>query len=147
MKSSIVIYWSLTGNTELMAHAIGEGIQSDGHTTRVERVEYVDHTEALDYDVIFLGCPAMTTDILEEQEFKPFFDFIRPFLENRPIALFGSYDWSNEYMERWENMVIERGGKLIGGHGLTVQGTPDEFELEHCRQFARDVMKEVEKNA
>lgn len=143
MKNVVIAYWSLSGNTELMAKAIAEGVQELKANVVVERVEYIDHTQVLDFDVIILGCPAMTTEILEEQEFKPFFTFLRPYLNQRYVALFGSYDWSDEYMERWENMVLEHGGTLLAGKGLTISGRPDEEGLKACRAFGRQIMSEV----
>lgn len=144
MKNAVIAYWSLSGNTELMAKAIAEGVADAGATVTVERVEYIDHTEVLEFDVIILGCPAMTTEILEEQEFKPFFTFLRPYLNNRYVALFGSYDWSDEYMARWEAMVLENGGTLLAGKGLTISGRPNEEGLVACREFGQKIVKEVQ---
>lgn len=144
MKNAVIAYWSLSGNTELMAKAIAEGVSESGADVRVERVEYIDHTEVLDFDVIILGCPAMTTEILEEQEFKPFFTFLRPYLRDRYVALFGSYEWSDEYMERWEKMVVDNGGTLLGGKGLTMAGRPNESQLQECKEFGKRIMSEAQ---
>ena len=83
MKTA-VIYWSGTGNTEAMANAIAEGAGADLFSVS-------DFSGNIaDYDKIAFGCPAMGAEVLEEDEFEPFFESIEGDLNGKDIALFGS---------------------------------------------------------
>ena len=68
MANTAVIYWSQTGNTEAMARAIAEGADAD-----LFSVSEVTPEQALTYGRLALGCPAMGAEVLEEEEFEPFF--------------------------------------------------------------------------
>lgn len=35
MKTILIIYWSQTGNTEAMAHAIAQGIEEEGNQAKL----------------------------------------------------------------------------------------------------------------
>ena len=65
MKNA-VIYWSGTGNTEMMAKAIAEGAGADLFTVS----EFSGNVA--DYDRIAFGCEAMGAEVLEEDEFEPY---------------------------------------------------------------------------
>ena len=84
-----VIYWSGTGNTEMMAKAVAEGAGA-------ELFSVSDFSGNIaDYDRLAFGCPAMGSEVLEEDEFEPFFTGIESMLSGKKIALFGSYDWGD----------------------------------------------------
>ena len=68
-----IIYWSGTGNTEMMANAIAEGAGRTGAEVDVIPVSRTTAEQALSYDRLALGCPAMGAEQLEESEFEPFF--------------------------------------------------------------------------
>ena len=38
MKTILIIYWSQTGNTEAMAHAIAQGIEEEGNQAKLLEV-------------------------------------------------------------------------------------------------------------
>lgn len=87
MKAA-VIYWSGTGNTEQMAQAIADAAGA-------ELFAVSDFSGSIaDYDRIAFGCSAMGDEVLEEDEFEPFFASIEGDLSGKTIALFGSYGWA-----------------------------------------------------
>ena len=73
MKTTAIIYWSGTGNTEIMAEAIAEGAKSVSQNAALFTVTEISADAAAGYDVLILGCPAMGAEVLEEDEFEPFF--------------------------------------------------------------------------
>jgi flavodoxin short chain len=127
MKTA-VIYWSGTGNTEQMATAIAEGAGADLFSVS-------DFSGSLaDYDRVAFGCPAMGDEILEEDEFEPFFTAIEGELSGKTIALFGSYGWGDgEWMRNWETRVKEAGAILLDDAGLIVNEAPTEESLVLCK--------------
>ena len=73
MKQIPVIFWTGTGNTQMMADAIAEAINAAGAEAVVKNVSEITADEAAGYDALALGCPAMGAEVLEECEFEPFF--------------------------------------------------------------------------
>ena len=78
MKAA-VIYWSGTGNTEQMAQAIADAAGA-------ELFAVSDFSGSIaDYDRIAFGCSAMGDEVLEEDEFEPFFASIEGDLSGKTI--------------------------------------------------------------
>ena len=103
MKKTAVVYWSGTGNTEAMAKAVAEGMESAGAQVTMLTPDQVKASELSAYDAIAFGCPAMGSEVLEEMEFQPMFDEVKRSLGGKSAALFGSYGWGDgEWMRGWE---------------------------------------------
>ena len=106
MKTA-VIFWSGTGNTEAMAQAVAESAGAELFSVS----DFSGNIE--DYDAIAFGCPAMGAEVLEENEFEPFFTGIEDKLNGKKIALFGSYGWGDgEWMRNWEERCVANGAVL-----------------------------------
>ena len=133
MSKMAVIYWSMTGNTEAMAAAIAQGAQEAGAQAELKQVSEISVDEALTYDLLALGCPAMGAEVLEEGEFEPFFTALEGKLPGKKVALFGSYGWGDgQWMREWQERT-EKAGAVLCGEGLIVNEAPDEAGLESCR--------------
>ena len=127
MKVSIV-YWSGTGNTEMMANAVKEGAESAG--AEVELLSVAEASaDVLDSDVLLFGCPAMGSEELEDSEFEPFFSSVESSLKGKKVGLFGSYDWGDgEWMRIWQERVEAAGGVMVAD-GLICNNTPGDDAL------------------
>ena len=127
-----IIYWSGTGNTQMMAEAIAQGAEEAGADVAVIPVSEADPSK-IDADVVILGCPAMGAENLEESEFGPFYDSVKDKLAGKKLALFGSYDWGDgEWMRTWQ-ADAEGAGAVMVADGLIVNNTPDDSGLADCR--------------
>lgn len=131
MKTA-VIYWSGTGNTEAMAKAVAEGAGA-------ELFAVSDFSGSVDdYEAIAFGCPAMGAEVLEEEEFEPFFSAIEGGLSGKKVALFGSYGWGDgEWMRSWEDRVKSDGAILINGEGVMANEAPSDDDLDKCRALGK----------
>ncbi|MBO5448664.1 MAG: flavodoxin [Ruminococcus sp.] len=127
-----VIYWSGTGNTEAMAKAVAEGAGAELFTVS-------DFSGSIgDYDSVAFGCPAMGAEVLEEDEFEPFFTAAEDKLDGKKVALFGSYGWGDgEWMRNWEERVKNSGAVLVNGEGVIANETPGDDDLEKCRELGK----------
>ncbi|HIX15540.1 MAG TPA: flavodoxin [Candidatus Hungatella pullicola] len=134
-----VIYWTGTGNTEMMANAVAQGAKEAGAEVDVMQVSDAAADGALTYDAIALGCPAMGAEQLEESEFEPFFTELEGNLKDKKVALFGSHEWSEEgqWMDDWTERTKAAGAVICQGAGLKVYSTPDEEGLEKCRDLGK----------
>lgn len=57
MAKALVIYDSVTGNTEKMAKAIGDGLRESGLDVGVKRVDDTSLNDLVDADAIVMGSP------------------------------------------------------------------------------------------
>ena len=128
MNKVCVVYWSGTGHTEAMAQAMAESSQGKLFTA----AEF-GPDQAKEYDAIAMGCPAMGAEVLEEEEFQPMFDAVKPVLAGKKVALFGSYGWGDgEWMRNWEEECLGAGATLACD-SVICQDDPDEDALAACR--------------
>ena len=133
MSKMAVIYWSMSGNTQAMAEAIAQGAEEAGAQVEVLPVGEVTPEQALTYEKLALGCPAMGAEVLEEEEFEPFFAQLEGRLAGRQGALFGAYGWGDgQWMRDWQARTEETGANLYD-QGLMIHETPDEEGLARCR--------------
>ncbi len=103
MSKVAVVYWSGTGNTEVMANCIAEGAKSKGAEVDVLTSDKFTKDLVANYDSIAFGCPSMGDEVLEETEFQPMWDDVKDSLADKNVVLFGSYGWGDgEWMRIWE---------------------------------------------
>lgn len=130
-----IVYWSGTGNTEIMAQAVYEGAKNNGGDVELRKVS--DNVIPEDNDVLVFGCPAMGAEELEPDEFEPYFASIEGKLSGKKVGLFGSYDWGDgEWMRSWQSRVKAAGGILLS-EGVIAHSAPDEESLEACRKLGK----------
>lgn len=139
MNKVAVIYWSGTGNTELMAQAVAEGAKQAGAEVSVYPVEQISAQQAAAFDRLALGCPAMGGEVLEECSFEPFFSELEGSLSGKKVVLFGSYDWGDgQWMRDWQSRT-EQAGAVLAAEGLIVHLTPDDSGLADCRNLGAQI--------
>ena len=142
MSKMAVIYWSMSGNTQAMAEAVAQGAEGAGAEVALKQVSEITVDEALEYDLLALGCPAMGSEVLEESEFDPFFTDLEGRLGGRKVALFGSYGWGDgQWMRDWVSRAVDAGANVYQGEGLIVNETPDDAGLEQCKEFGAGFAK------
>ena len=134
-----VVFWSQTGNTEIMANKVAEGAQEAGAQVDVLTPDAFSAGAAAGYDAIAFGCPAMGDEVLEEAEFEPMFADVEGALGGKKIALFGSYGWGDgQWMRDWVERCRNAGANLIG-EGLILNGTPDADGEAQCVELGKQI--------
>lgn len=134
---ALVAFWSQTGNTEAMANAIAEGLK-DKYSVDVVNVND-ELPEVSEYDLVALGCPAMGSEVLEEDVFEPFYQSIRNELFGIKVILFGSYGWGDgEWMRNWVEDAKEAGAILYKNEGFAIQEDEDDI-VNRCIEYAKGV--------
>lgn len=129
MSKVAVVYWTGTGNTELMANAVAEGAKEKGADVTLTNVSDFDTSTVLTYDAIAFGCPAMGAEELEDSEFEPAFDACD--INGKNIALFGSYGWGDgEWMRNWEETSKTMGANLVAESVICNDAPDDEAEAK-----------------
>ena len=138
MKKIAVVYWSGTGNTELMADEIANAARDGGAAVDIFTPDKFTADMVSDYDRIAFGCPSMGDEVLEESEFDPMFTAVEKKLSGKEIALFGSFGWGGGvWMKDWAERCLSAGADVINGEGLISNGPPDESGIEKCRELGK----------
>lgn len=138
MKKIAIVYWSGTGNTEIMANGIAEGVKESGAEVSVFTASEFSSKMVADYDKLAFGCPAMGAEVLEESEFEPMFTSIEKILSGKEIALFGSYGWGDgEWMRSWQQHCTDLGIIVFSDEGFMINEAPDAAGLTACKEFGK----------
>ena len=132
MSKVAVVYWSGTGNTEMMAQKVAEGAKEAGAEVSVLTSADFSADDVDAYDAIAFGCPAMGAEELEDTEFEPMFSACESKLSGKKIALFGSYGWGDgEWMRTWESDCMTL-GVTMACEPVICNATPDEAAGAEC---------------
>ena len=129
-----IIFWSGTGNTEAMAEAIYNGSKKS-ENSKLLTVDKATIDDVKEADVLFLGCPSMGVEELEESEMGPFMESISKDISGKKIVLFGSYGWGDgEWMQNWEQRIKDCGGIIIED-SVICNEAPEEDNLNHLKSL------------
>lgn len=137
MSKVAVVYWSGTGNTEMMAAQVKKGAEEAGaEVTMFTAAEF--GPEKIDgFDAIAFGCPSMGAEVLEESEFDPMFTACEGKLGGKKIALFGSYGWGDgQWMRDWEERCNGAGVTFATDY-VIVNETPDADGDAACQELGK----------
>ena len=96
MSKALIVYFSLSGNTEKMAQYIAEGVRFSGNDVTVRKVSEVKNKDTLDgYDGYIFGSPTYHRDMAEPM--KTFLFMAKQAnLEGKLAGAFGSYTHSGD---------------------------------------------------
>ena len=137
MSKVSVVYWSGTGNTEIMAQKVFDEAKAAG--AEAEIYQAADFSpEMMDrFDAIAFGCPSMGNEQLEESEFEPMFTACEPRLAGKKIALFGSYGWGDgEWMRNWDENC-RAAGAVMACDFVICNESPDADAEAACEAMGR----------
>ena len=137
MSKVAVVYWSGTGNTEMMAQKVAEGAKEAGAEVSVLTCADFSAVDVDAYDAIAFGCPAMGDEVLEEDEFEPLFEDCKAKLSGKKIALFGSFGWGDgEWMRTWEE-TCKADGAVLACDSVLANEAPDDDAVAACQALGK----------
>ena len=141
MDKVAVIYWSGTGNTEMMAKYIADGVKAAGGEADVFSVSDFSQNQLAEYGRYALGCPAMGAEELEDSEFQPFYEAVKPSLSGKKVVLFGSYGWGGgEWMNPWK-ADAEAAGLVLVAEPLAIENAPDGSGKTECENLGKTLLQ------
>lgn len=130
----LILYWTTTGNTLIMADCIAEGAKRVGVRAKTRPLGESTPAEALSAPRLALGCPAMGAEELEPTEFAPFWQALLPHIAGKKLALFGSYGWGGgRWLQNWEQAATAAGALVY--RALAVPGRPDDAAMQLCEEL------------
>ncbi|MDF2721582.1 MAG: Flavodoxin [Paenibacillus sp.] len=144
MANIIMIYASMTGNTEEMAEAIAVGIREEGEELVMKSVMDANAVELEQYDGILLGAYTWGDGDLPD-EFLDFFDEMEDIdLTGKRAAVFGSCDsFYDAYGAAVDTLIgkLEELGSEVVLPGFKVDLTPTSEQIEECKQFGKQFVR------
>jgi flavodoxin I len=141
MEKVILIFASMSGNTEMMADAIADGVQEEGG--ELEVIDIMEGTEATHlegYDGILLGAYTWGDGELPDDFLDFYEDMDNVNLAGKKAAVFGSCDSAYPQYGAAVNILMEKlrdRGAEVYPHGLKVELSPDKEEEKACRTFGK----------
>ncbi|WP_257351023.1 flavodoxin [Pseudalkalibacillus decolorationis] len=141
MAKIILIFASMSGNTEMMAEAVAEGVREVGEDLEVIDIMSGPEANELEgYDGILLGAYTWGDGELPD-DFLNFYDEMESInLTGKKAAVFGSCDSAYPQYGAAVDIIMERlreRGAEVYPHGLKVELTPEKEEEEACRTFGK----------
>ena len=140
MNKIAIVFWSGSGNTEVMANCIAEGARAAGADVSLMGPGQFSAARLGDFGAVAFGCPAMGAEVLEEAEFDPMFTALEGALAGKKLALFGSYGWGDgQWMRDWAARCKSAQAVLLDEDGLMVNGAPDASAQDVCRELGKQL--------
>ncbi len=140
MSRVAIIYDSATNNTEMMAKAIEEGLNSEEIEVKISHVHEAKIGDIENIDGLVLGSGTYHHEIMPALEV--FIDKAKNVnLKGKVGAAFCSYGWSPEVVDLITNRLKGYGMKTLDG--LLIHEKPDEAGLEKCREFGRKIAMKI----
>ena len=135
MSKVLIIYYSLSGNTEKMAEAIKEGAASAGATVTMKKSLEATAEDLMDCDVVLFGTANYFNYMAGAV--KDFFDrtffTLRGNVTGKPYATFGSYGGGKDAAINTLNEMCERLELKKATESVGAQREPSPEALEECR--------------
>lgn len=138
MEKILLVYYSKSGNTKKMAHAILEGLRmKKSADIDCIPVGMIHPKHVQEYSKVVMGCPASGTEQLEQEDFEPFYDACKSYISGKPVALFGSYGLGvGHWMKRWEERA-RKDGAIVFEEGFICMNTPETEMLDELVRFGK----------
>ncbi|HEY97554.1 MAG TPA: hypothetical protein G4O16_05160 [Dehalococcoidia bacterium] len=149
---SIVIYYSMTGNTKRIAEAIHAGMSQSGYKCEIVSLKEVNIQRLFDYDLIGLG--SYVDDFQEPAS-------VTDFIKNMP-SLRGKYGFTfcthgtcpGQYIARMVRSLRRKGLIITGWNDwygsvflpflaqpYYTDGHPDHIDLEEAMNFGKEILE------
>lgn len=143
----VMIFASMSGNTEEMADHIAGAIRETGN--EIEVIDIMTTPEAFileEYDGIILGAYTWGDGELPD-DFLDFYDEMEEIhLTGKKAAVFGSCDSAypkyGAAVDILEEKLRERGAEVVM-EGLKIELTPEDEDVEKCLQFGAEFIKHL----
>ena len=140
----LILYASTSGNTELMADAIADHLNLQGHDVVIKSFDFdrIDVEDIPKYDAIFVGTHTWDDGELP-YEVEDFYEEIEDVdITGKCFGVFGSADsFYDTYGLAVDLMAdqLKNLGAVVFPERLKVDLTPNDADIIRCQQFAESV--------
>ncbi len=136
----VIVYDTLWGTTEKMAHKILEGISSSGLSAVLYKMSKCDLNEVItdiqSAKAVLVGSSTINNEYIPS--LSAFLDELSALkVGGKPAAAFGSYGWAEKATKLLEEKLIKAGNKIVK-EPITVQFKPTKEDLQKCYEYGRE---------
>ncbi|MDR4888004.1 flavodoxin [Fredinandcohnia sp. QZ13] len=146
MTNAILVYASMSGNTELMATYIAEGVKEKGIQLDVKECFEIDPEELVNYDGIIIGSYTWGEGELPDEllDFYDEMDHLDFYLKKSAVFGSGSTLYSN-YGGAVDLLVekLKQNGADVIVEPLKIELTPTEKDEIVCKEFGRQFAEKL----
>jgi flavodoxin I len=145
MAKAIIVYDTVSGNTELMAKEIEKGMKEAGVEVVVKKALDAKIEDLKDVDAVVLGCPTYYDDLISS--IKWFLTEMRKVdLKGKVGAVFGSYGWKAVLEHMYAPMKNIFGMEMVDP-SLKKKMTEliTEEGKRECREFGKKIADKIKK--
>jgi anaerobic nitric oxide reductase flavorubredoxin len=141
----IIVYDTMWGSTEMMAHAITEGVVSQNIDVKLMKLRVADTsdiiTEILDAKAIVVGSPTLHNGMFPTiGGFLTHITGLKP--KGKLWSFFGSYGWGGGAVNNMIEMV-KKAGFNIYEPNIQVKFVPDQEDLKKCFEFGQQIAAKI----
>jgi flavodoxin I len=149
MSEIIMVFASMTGNTEEMANSIAEGIRETGNDLEInDIIESSSASTFEQYSGIILGSYTWGDGELPDEFLDLFEEMDEIDLTGKKTVVFGSGDTGYDQFAAAVDILIEklkeRGAEIVL-EGLKVDTNPTNEDIERCKEFGREFVTHLHK--
>lgn len=141
---ALIIYASLTGNTEEAAEILEEAFETLDIEVEVEESSFADPEDFLQADICLVGTYTYGTDADLPDEIVDFYEELEEVdLSGKVYGVFGSGDtFYEKFCQSVDDFadMFEKAGAKKGAEPVKFNLDPDEEAIEHLEQMAKDLV-------
>lgn len=148
MARAIIIYGSLTGNTQQIADMLAYVLTQGGVEVDVFEAMDADPEDLLDYDMVLIGSYTYGTHAEIPDELLDYYDVIPELdLTGKPFGTFGSgddfYPKFATAVDDFEDVLIQAGAVRVGDN-IKVNMAPDEPEdIANIKRYGQQLIDAI----
>jgi flavorubredoxin len=135
MSKVLILYHSLSGNTEAMAKAVQEGASSAGADAILKKAADADADDLMNCDAVVMGTANYFS--YEAGIMKDFFDrtffTLKGKVDSKPYAVFGSYGGGGEVAMESLAKLCDNLGLKKSADNVGAQRVPSAEALDRCK--------------
>jgi flavodoxin I len=151
MSNILIVYASMTGNTEQVATILKETIEEAGLRVEMKDSLQVSKEDFTEYEGILIGAYTWGDGDLPDELIDVYEDMLTLDLTGKLAASFGTGDTAYGDTYCLAVKIIEEGLKSTGAtialEGLEVENYPEGEDEEACKQFAADFAKKFQERS
>lgn len=144
MPKVMIVYASLTGNTEECAEIVEEAFAELGAEVEVVESVFADPEDFLDYDIVLVGTYTYGTDADLPDEIVDFYEELEDVdLSGKIYGAFGSGDtFYEKYCKSVDDFdeMFTKTNAVKGAESVKVNLNPEDEDKENLERFAKELL-------
>lgn len=148
MPKVLIVYASLTGNTEEATEILEEALEDLGAEVEVSESVFSDPEDFEDVDIAIVGTYTYGTDADLPDEIVDFYEELEDVdLEGKVYGTYGSGDtFYEKYCKSVDdfNDQFEKTGAVKGSESVKIDLDPEEEDIVNLQRFAKELLQKYE---